>query len=151
MDYYLSKERLEELENELKELKTVARPKAAEQLKRAKEFGDLSENAEYIEARESRERVESRIENLEAILKGAKIIEKKIGHSNADVGSTVEVVRDGRPYAFTIVGSSEAKPEGGLISNESPLGHALLDRKVGDTVQVETPAGKVSYTITKIS
>ena len=149
--YYLTKERLEELKNELSEIKNVALPRVAEQLKRAKEFGDLSENAEYAGAREERERIESRIENLEAILKGAIVIEKKIGHPEVDIGSTVEVVRDGKPYTFTIVGSCEAKPEGGLISNESPLGHALLGCKVGGSVQVETPAGKVSYTITKIS
>jgi transcription elongation factor GreA len=151
MEYFLSKERLEELKKELNELKTVARPKIAEQLKRAAEFGDLSENAEYTQAREERDRIESSIENLEAIVKGAKIIEKKIGQDYVDIGSTVEAVFNGQTYAFTIVGSNEAKPEAGLISNESPLGRALLGRKVGDTVQVDAPAGKLSYTITKIS
>ncbi len=150
MEYYLSKERLEELKNELNDLKVNARTRVAEQLKRAKEFGDLSENAEYIEARGERERIESRIESLDAILKGAVVIEKKVGHPEIDIGATVEVVRDGKSYTFTIVGSNEAKPESGLVSNESPLGHSLLGRRVGDSIQVETPAGKVSYTISKI-
>jgi len=151
MEYYLSKERLEELKNELNDLKAIERPKVAEQLKRAKEFGDLSENSEYIQAREARERIESRIEYIEVAIKEAKIIEKKAGSTEIDIGSTVELSRGGKPYTFTIVGSSEVKPENGLISNESPLGHALLGRKVGDVVHVETPAGKVSYTVTKIS
>ena len=151
MEYYLSKERLEELKNELNDLKTIERPKVAEQLKRAKEFGDLSENSEYIQAREARERIESRIEYIEVAIKEAKIIEKKTGSTEIDIGSTVELTRGGKPYTFTIVGSSEVKPENGLISNESPLGHALLGRKVGDAVHVETPAGKVSYTVNKIS
>jgi transcription elongation factor GreA len=151
MDYFLSKERLEELKKELEMLKTVARPKVAEQLKHAKEFGDLSENAEYIEAREERDRTEERIESLETILKNAVVIEKKTGNAEVNIGATVEVARDGKPSTFTIVGSNETKPEKGFISNESPIGRSLLGRKVGDEVQIETPAGKVSYTVTKIS
>jgi transcription elongation factor GreA len=150
MEFYLTKERLEELKKELEELKSEARPRVAEQLKRAKEFGDLSENSEYIAARGERENVESRIEEIEAILKAPLIIEKKTGSDIISIGTTVEVAKDGKNLTFTIVGSSEANPQEGLVSNVSPLGRALLGCKVGNSVQVETPSGKVTYTITKI-
>jgi transcription elongation factor GreA len=150
MEFYLTKERLEELKKELQDLKDTARPRVAEQLKRAKEFGDLSENAEYIAARNERENVESRIEEIDSILKNPVIIEKKTGSDEVSIGTTVEVSKDGKVLAFTIVGSSEAKPQEGLVSNVSPLGRALLGCKVGNSVQVETPGGKVTYTITKI-
>jgi transcription elongation factor GreA len=150
MEFYLTKERLEELKKEMEELKDVARPRVAEQLKRAKEFGDLSENSEYIAARNERENVESRIEEVDAILKNPVIIEKKIGSDEVSIGTTVEVAKDGKSFVFTIVGSSEAKPQEGLVSNVSPLGRVLLGCKVGNSVQVETPGGKVTYTITKI-
>ncbi len=150
MELYITKERLDELKNELEDLKNTARPKVAEQLKRAKEFGDLSENAEYIAARSEREAVESRIEELEAVLKNPVLIEKKTGSDVVSIGATVDVSKDGKSLTFTIVGSSEAKPQEGLISNVSPLGKVLLDCRVGDSVQVDTPNGKVTYTIIKI-
>lgn len=150
MEFYLTKERLEELKKELDELKNVALPKVAEQLKRAKEFGDLSENSEYQAARNERENIESRIEEIDATLRNPVIIEKKVGSDEVSIGATVEVAKDGKNFTFTIVGSSESKPQEGLISNVSPLGRALLGRRVGNSVEVETPSGKVTYTITKI-
>ncbi len=150
--YYLTKERLEELKKELEVLKDQKRREVADRLKQAKEFGDLSENSEYSEAREEQSRVETRISELEDILKKAVIIKnEKIGNGESVViGSTVAVRKDGQVFTYRIVGSNEAKPEEGKISNESPLGCAFLDKKVGESVTVATPGGKADYQIMKI-
>jgi transcription elongation factor GreA len=148
--YYVSAERLEELKQELQNLKTHARVEVAEQLKRAKEYGDLSENAEYAEAKEEQSRVETRIFELEDLLKRAVIIQKSDVADSVQIGSKVTVKKDGKVMSYTIVGSGESRPEEGKISNESPLGRAFLDRKVGEHVEVATPAGKTTYTISKI-
>lgn len=148
--YYLSEKRLEELKKELNELKTIKRIEISERLKRAKEYGDLSENAEYENAREEQENVESRIDELEDIIKNASII-KKSGRSDfVDLGSEVEVSVSGKTRKFSIVGSNEAKPEEGLISNESPIGRAIMGKKVGDVAIVSAPSGEVSYKIVSI-
>ena len=148
--YYLTKERFEELKKELDVLRSEKRREVAERLKQAKEFGDLSENSEYSEAREEQSRVENRIFELEDILKKAVII--KIGEAGDRVviGSIVSVKKDSQVFRYRIVGSNEAKPEDGKISNESPLGRAFLDKKVGESVQVATPGGSVAYQILKI-
>ncbi len=152
MEYYLTEERLADLKKELEELKTTKRIEVSERLKKAKELGDLSENAEYSEARDEQERVEKRIAEIEDIILNAVIIKKGADRSVVDIGSTVEISKDGRGMKFFITGSTETKPEAGQISNESPLGRALLNHKVGDTVTVETPDGrKVNYKISKIS
>src|SRR3989338_8675501 len=133
---YLTKERLEELKEELADLKTRRRIEVGERLKRAKELGDLSENSEYFEAREEQAQVETRIGELEEMVKNAEIIEKPNSTSMVSIGSTVEVEKGGQRRKLTIVGSNEAKPEAGLISNESPLGSAFLGKKSGDKVLV---------------
>ncbi|RJQ29584.1 transcription elongation factor GreA [Candidatus Parcubacteria bacterium] len=149
--YYLTKERFEELKKELGDLKNKGRLDIAERLKRAKEFGDLSENSEYAEAREEQSFVESRIFELEELLKKAVLIKKSGGSAeHVEVGSTVSVKKDGQVFRYTLVGSYEAKPEEGKISDESPLGKAFLRRKVGDSVAVTVPSGSVVYQITKI-
>ncbi|MDD5098931.1 MAG: transcription elongation factor GreA [Candidatus Colwellbacteria bacterium] len=148
-NYYVSSKRLEELKEELKELKTVKRVEMSERLKRAKEYGDLSENAEYEEAREQQESLESRIAELDETVKNAIII-KKSGSEFVDLGCEVDVELDSKAKKFVIVGSSEAKPEEGKISNESPIGKMLIGKKVGDSVKIKTPAGEVTYKITKI-
>jgi transcription elongation factor GreA len=148
--YYLTKERLEELKKELEYLKTDKRMEVAEQLKHAKEYGDLSENSEYAEAREELSLVESRIFELEELLRKAVIIKKTEGSEKVEIGTKVTVKKNGQIFSYVIVGSSESKPEEGKISNESPIGRALLGRKVGDSVMVTTPAGQVTYQITKI-
>ncbi len=148
--YYLSQERLDELKVELNELKTKKRIEVSERLKRAKELGDLSENSEYFEAREEQSQVEGRIFELEEMIKNAVIIEKTTGTQTVAIGGTIEVSKDGAKYKFTIVGSSEARPEAGLLSNESPLGKGFLGKKAGDTVKIKTPKGEVSYKILKI-
>lgn len=140
---YLTKVKLEELKKELNELKTVKRIEIAEKLKRAKELGDLSENSEYFEAREEQGQIESRVFELEDVLKDVELIEKSHdGGSVVKIGSTIEVAKDGKKQKLFIVGSNEAKPEEGFISNESPLGKAFLGKKSGDTVLVQLPSGK---------
>lgn len=148
--YYLTQERFDELKAELERLKADARSEIAEQLKKAKEYGDLSENAEYAEAREEQARVESRIFELENMMKHAVIIKKEGGSDAVQIGGKATVRKDGKTFEYTIVGSSESKPEEGKISNESPIGRALLGRKVGDSVTITTPAGSSTYQITKI-
>lgn len=151
MKHYLTPERFHELKNDLNRLKTSARAEVAERLKRAKELGDLSENSEYIEAKEEQERVERRILELEDTLKNASLITKP--ETNTDtiqIGSTFEVEKGGAVFKFTILGSSETRPEAGFISNESPLGRAFLGRKEGDVVKVKVPAGEVTYKIVKV-
>ncbi len=153
MTYFLTEERLNELKSELDSLKGEDRLEVSDRLKKAKELGDLSENSEYAEAKDEQRRVERRIDELEQILKESVIIKKgeKGGESGVvGIGSTVEIARDGKNMKFFIGGRSEAKPEDGFISNESPLGRALLGRKVGDSVTVNTPAGKTEYVITRV-
>ncbi len=148
--YYLTKERFEELKTELETLRGEKRREVAERLKQAKEFGDLSENSEYSEAREEQSRVENRISELEDISKKAVIIKTGEAGDRVVIGSTVSVKRDSSVFRYRIVGSNEAKPEEGKISNESPLGRAFLEKKVGESVQVATPGGKVAYQVLKI-
>lgn len=148
--YYLTKERLEELKQELYELKSKRRMEVAEHLKRAKEYGDLSENSEYADAKEEQRQVESRIYELEDLLKRAVIIKKQEGSETVQIGSKVTAKKDDKIIEYTIVGVNESNPREGKISNESPLGRALLGRKVGDSVEVTTPAGRTIYHITKI-
>ena len=150
-NYYLSAKKLEELKCELRELKTVRRLEIAERLKRAKEYGDLSENAEYSEAREQQDALESRIEELEDITKNASIIRKPSCQEVIDLGCEVQIEHKGKVKKFTIVGSNEAKPEGGLISNDSPIGQAIIGKKIGDSVKIKTPAGEIIYKILKIN
>lgn len=149
--HYLTKERLEEVKKELEELKTVKRIEIADALKKAKELGDLSENAEYIEAREEKGRIEDRIAQLEDLVKNSSIIKKSKRQDEVVVGSTVEILRGEKSVTLSIVGSHEAAPEAGRISNESPIGRELLGKKAGDTFSVQTPGGTVSYKIVKIS
>lgn len=148
---YVTKEKLEELKQELADLKGRKRIEVGERLKRAKELGDLSENSEYFEAREEQAQVETRIGELEDMIKTAEIIEKSSSTANVSIGSTVEVEKGGQKMKLTIVGSNEANPDGGFISNESPLGRAFLGKKAGDKVTVSVPKGKVEYLILSIS
>lgn len=148
--YYLTKERAEELRAELETLKTKKRFEIADLLKQAKEYGDLSENSEYSEARDEQSRVEARIFELEEMLRKVVIIEKSGSTDEVGIGSSVTVMLGSRIVEYKIVGSNEAKPEAGTISNESPLGRALLHHKAGDSVSITTPGGQATYHITKI-
>ncbi|MFH0852477.1 MAG: transcription elongation factor GreA [bacterium] len=146
---YLSKEGLEQIKKELEELK-LKRQEIAQRLEDAKSLGDLSENTEYLQAKEAQSFNEGKILELEELLKNAVVISKNGGSSAVQIGGTIEVSSQGEKYNFTIVGSEEAKPSDGKISNESPLGKAFLGRKVGEMVEVETPRGKATYKIISI-
>lgn len=148
--YYLTKERFSELEIELAQLKTQKRIEIAEKLKIAKEYGDLSENAEYTEAKDEQAQLEVRIAELEEIMKHAVIIKKGGTHDVVRIGSTVTANKGEAMVQYQIVGSKETDPVKGKISNESPLGRAFLGRKVGDSVTIRTPSGSVAYQIAKV-
>jgi transcription elongation factor GreA len=147
---YLSKDGLEKLRTELEEMVTVKRPEIAQRIHDAKEHGDLSENAEYEDAKNEQAFVEGRIQTLEALIKNATIIAENTSTDHVQIGSTVEVESPDGTETFTIVGSAEAKPTEGRISNESPVGRALLGRKKGDKVLVRVPAGDFTYRVVTI-
>lgn len=147
---YVSPEFLTKLNEELKDLKTVKRRELANRIEAAKSLGDLSENAEYHEAKDALGFVEGRILEIEDLLKNAIVVEQEVNASNVRVGSTVTVLVNGKEKTFTIVGSNEADPLTGKISNESPIGRSLLGSKVGDDVEVETPAGTTVYEVKHI-
>jgi transcription elongation factor GreA len=148
---YLSRDGADKLRGELEELINTRRPEIAQRIHDAKEHGDLSENAEYEDAKNEQAFVEGRIQTLEALIKNATIIDENHSTDHVQVGSTVKVDGHEGKETFTIVGSAEAKPASGKISNESPVGRALLGRKKGDKVTVKVPAGDFSYTIIEIS
>ncbi len=148
---YLSKEKYTELEKELEHLKKVTRREVADSLEYAKGLGDLSENAEYQEARSNQASTEERIAKLENILKNAEIM--TIHHSNvAGIGSTVHVKKEGdsKDRIYQIVGSEEADMALGKISLRSPMGQALQGKKKGDAFVLSTPSGKINYTISNL-
>lgn len=151
MKTYLTKERYEELKEGLHRLKTEGRAEIADRLKKSKDYGDLSENSEYSDAKDAQAKLEMKIAELEELLKEVVIIKKNSNKDIVGVGSTVEAQKGIKIFSYTIVGSSESKPEANLISNESPLGRAFLGRKAGDTVEMEVPAGKIKYKIIKIT
>jgi transcription elongation factor GreA len=148
---YLSRDGLEKLRTELQEMTTVKRPEVAQRIHDAKEHGDLSENAEYEDAKNEQAFVEGRIQTLEALIKNATIIDEHHSTDHVQIGSTVAVESPDGKESFTIVGSTEARPNEGRISNESPVGRALLGKKKGEKVLVRVPAGDFTYKITAIS
>ena len=144
---------LKKLEDELHELKVVRRKEVAEKIKEAREQGDLSENAEYDAAKDEQRDIEARIEELEAILKNAEVVvQDEADTEKINVGCKVLVYDEEfeEEVEFKIVGSTEANSLQGKISNESPLGKALIGAKVGDEISVEAPAGMMNYKILKI-
>jgi transcription elongation factor GreA len=148
---YLSKEKFEELTKELYYLKSVRRKEIAEQLEFAKGLGDLSENAEYHEARQNQAETEERIAKLEQMIKNVVITEKHKGGS-VGIGSTVVIVKVGEKAErrYQIVGSEETNTKESKISNKSPLGEAIMGKKKGDKISYETPVGIVSCTIVNV-
>jgi transcription elongation factor GreA len=147
---YISKDGLDKLRAELEEILSVRRPEIAQRIHDAKEHGDLSENAEYEDAKNEQAFVEGRIQTLEAMIKNAAIIDENTSTDHVQIGSTVKVKGEDGAETFMIVGSAEARPADGRISNESPVGRALLGRKKGDKVVVKVPAGDFAYTIVEI-
>lgn len=150
----LTEEGLKNLENELEELKSVKRKEIAEKIKVALSFGDLSENSEYDEAKNEQAIMEARISELEVMLKNVKVIdEHELSTEIVHVGSKVRVYDDefAEECEYKIVGSNEADPLSGKISDESPVGAALLGHKIGEKVNVDTPSGICVYKILEIS
>lgn len=147
---YLTPEGLKKIETELEDLKKHRRPEAIGRLESAKALGDLSENAEYHEAKDELSFVEGRIRELEDTLNNMVMIEETKQSGIVEVGSTIDVEKDGKTKTYQIVGSSEADPAGGRISNESPLGASFLGHKKGDVVPVETPGGTSEFTIVAV-
>ncbi|MDP3735527.1 MAG: transcription elongation factor GreA [bacterium] len=147
----LTKEKYAELERELTELKTARRREVAEQLEYAKSLGDLSENAEYQQAREEQARLEERITRLETILKHAVIIGDRQS-STIDVGSTVVIRKKGdtESRTFRIVGSEEANMAEGKLSDSSPIGAALIGKSKGERIRVSTPGGEAEYEVIEV-
>ena len=148
---FITAEGLEKLKIELEELKMIKRRKIAERIQKAKEMGDLSENAEYSEAKDEQAFNETKIIELEEMIKNATTIDDR--HLNSDIvhiGSTITVKSNGETKKFTIVGSNEANPGEGKISNETPLAVAFLGRKANDEVEVEIPSGRMRYEIAEI-
>ncbi|MBL7155464.1 MAG: transcription elongation factor GreA [Candidatus Portnoybacteria bacterium] len=149
---YISAEGRKKLKKELEERRTIKRQEIAQRLEHAKDLGDLSENAEYAAAKEAQAFNEGRILELEEIVKEAALIRpSRKGQKEVQLGSVVEV-KDlfAKRQTFTIVGSQEAEPGQGKISNESPLGQAFFGHQVGDIIEVETPKKKVKYKIVRI-
>ncbi|HHW45811.1 MAG TPA: transcription elongation factor GreA [Clostridiales bacterium] len=150
----LTDEGLKKYEQELEYLKTEKRKEIAEKIKVALSFGDLSENSEYDEAKNEQAAVEARIHELEQMLKNVKIIDDNdINTETVVIGSKVKVLdmEYNEEFVYRVVGSAEADPKRGLISDESPVGKALLGHAVGDQVTVEAPAGEISFKILEIS
>lgn len=148
----LTAEGLKELEQELETLKTVGRKEAAEKIKVARSFGDLSENAEYDEAMSDQARLEARINEIETMIKNARVFdESALSNETVHIGSKVTIVNsENRELEYKIVGFAQANPDEGKISDESPVGKALLGHKVGETVTVEAPIGLLEFQIVAI-
>lgn len=149
---YLTAEGATRLKSELEELKGPAREEIAKRLRSAIQMGDLSENADYHKAKEDQAFLEGRIRELEYLLKNAIIIEENNTNRNSvDIGAHVTIQEDKEPpETYYLVGAKEADPRNGRISNESPIGRALLGHSIGETVTVETPAGLISVKIVNI-
>lgn len=148
---FVTKEGLKKLEEELNFLRTVRRGQVAERLHNAQEDGELIENAEYEDAKNEQAFVEGRILALESMLSSAVIIDTDRPAGVVSLGSKITVREPGsKPEVYTLVGAAEADPKGGLISNESPLGKALLGRKIGDDVKVNAPQGTLSFRVVAI-
>jgi transcription elongation factor GreA len=150
---YLTPEGMEELRQELDELVNVKRPALAERLRKAIAQGDLSENADYHTAKEEQSFLEGRIQEIEVVLRSAEVIKETKRSDVVSLGSRVTVIEDGMqdPETFRIVGIAEADPISGKVSHESPIGKALLGRRVQDVVTVEAPGGEIAFRITGIS
>ena len=146
----ITREGWEKLKKELDFLKNVRRHEIAERIERAKELGDLSENAEYAEAKDEQAFNEGKIIDTEALLKKLTVVEGNSRGETIDLGSKVTVEYNGKQKEFTIVSFNEVDPEQNKISNESPLGQALIGRKAGDEVIVPAPSGEVKYKILKV-
>jgi len=146
----LTEEGLKKLHEELKVLKEERRKEVIERIQEAVSHGDLSENADYAQAKEEQSFIEGRIQEIEEMIKNAQIIAHNANSNMVSIGSTVTVKMNGKEFKYTIVGANEANPAAGKISNESLVGRSILGAKRGDKVPVESPAGKMEYEIVSI-
>lgn len=146
----LTQEGMQKIQDELDERRGEVRQEIARQIKEAKEQGDLSENAEYTAARQRQSENEARIAELEMVLKDAKVAKKDGSGTHVQIGSKVGVKSGTQEMNLEIVGTNEADPASGKISNESPMGKAFMGREKGDTVEVETPGGKKKFDIVSV-
>jgi len=148
--HYVTQEGLDNLKKELTFLKVEKMPQIIERIARAKELGDLSENAEYQDAKDEQAFTAGRIAEIEEMIRKAEIIKKSSDAEVVSLGDTIRVICDGTERQFTIVGSNEANPSQGLISNESPIGQAFLGARVGDKVTVSVPKGLMECQVLEI-
>lgn len=146
----LTQQGFDKLKKELNQLKKIKRPQILERLRKARGLGDLKENSEYTAAREDLNLTDKKIEEIEGVLQKAKIIKGKRGNQTVNIGSKVTVELDGHKNQFLIVGEFEANPAENKISYVSPIGKALMGKKIGEVVEVEAPAGKIRYKIIAI-
>lgn len=152
MTKLLTKEGLQKLKKELEDRKTSVRQSIARDIKEAKDQGDLSENAEYSEAKRQQAENEARVVKLEVMIKNSQVVEKnENSNGSVEIGSDVEVKFNGNKITFHIVGASEADPTNFKISNESPLGQAFLGKKKGEIAEAETPGGMMKYKVLEVS
>ncbi len=147
----ISPEGYQKLKKELEYLSTTKRKEIAERIEKAKELGDLSENAEYSEAKDAQALNEGRVLELTNTLKNVTVVDNKNGKNEVSMGSTITVKANGKERTYKIVSFNEADPINGLISNESPIGLAFLGKKKGEEVTVQTPKGETKFKILKIS
>ena len=148
--YRLTQSGVDELKQELSKL-IGQRVHVADRIKQARQLGDLSENAEYQTAREEQDRLEARISEVDHILQNSQVIKKPKKDGLVRLGSSVRLKDGGKPVSYQVVGTMEAHPMQGKISDESPIGKALMGKKVGDKVEIKTPAGAHTYKIVEIS
>lgn len=154
--FKLSEERYEALKKELEYLETVREKEVAEQIKEARSFGDLSENSEYDEAKTEQGKLYSKIAEIKNVLENAEVIKDETDTNKVSLGATVKVVEiengaEGESEEYKIVGSQEANPMMGMLSEESPIGKALIGKGVGETVQIEVPVGLLTFKIVSIT
>lgn len=153
-EYQMTRDALKELQDELEQLKTVGRSEMAEKIKVALSFGDLSENAEYDEAKSEQGKMEARINELEHLIRNAVVVDDEV-HEEGTVGrSSVVKIKNcetGAEVTYRLVGFTQSDPLAGKISDESPVGKALIGRKVGEVIDVEAPKGKVSFEILEVA
>jgi len=147
----ITKQGLEILQNELKDLQESKKPLAIDRLQKARNMGDLSENSEYTAAKDGLAMIEDRIQTIEYTIKNAEIVEDTHNNHNISLGSHVKVQSEGEEKQFHIVGEYEADPATDKLSMTSPIGKALLGKKTGEIVEVEVPAGKTKYKILEIN
>lgn len=147
---YISREGLEKLRAELDEMVNVRRPEVAGRIAEAKEHGDISENAEYEDAKNEQAFIEGRIQTLASLIKNAVLIDEAHSTTHVQIGSTVVLRGSAGDETYAIVGSTEASPADGRISNESPVGRAVLGKRKGDRVTVVVPAGDLVYEVVEI-